>query len=182
MSKQLFWKSYTWKLLADVDPLCEATLLAQHVAAPVKPTVATFAARLLQDVVPAAAAQRAAAVRALAGLVADAPLRARRVRGRVRLAEIRRLLEIHQLSGQASTAPSAEPRRRASAGPVLCPGVENPTVLVLGVDEDGRRELVLQRRSNEPELWGHVPAGLELTAPRRAVTFALPRHVVGHHL
>lgn len=138
MSKQIFWKSYTWELnlLADVDPLCEATLLAQHVATPVKSTVAAFAACLLQDVVPAAAAQRAAAVCALAGFVADAPLRAGRVRGRVRLTEIRRLLEIHQLSGQASAAPSAEPPR-ASSGPVFCPGVENPTVLVLGVDEDG---------------------------------------------
>lgn len=99
-------------------------------------TVATFAARLLQDVVPAAAAQRAAAVRAVAGFVADAPQRARSVYGRVGLAEVGRLLEINQLSGQVSTAPAAEPGR-ASTGPVFCPWVKNTTVLVLGVDEDG---------------------------------------------
>lgn len=70
---------WRWELLAHVHPLGEAALLAQHVAAPVEAAVAALAARLLQDVVSAAAAQRAAAVRAVAGLVAQASLRARRV-------------------------------------------------------------------------------------------------------
>lgn len=48
---------WRWELLAHVDPLGEAALLAQHVAAPVEAAVAALAARLLQDVVSAAAAQ-----------------------------------------------------------------------------------------------------------------------------
>lgn len=69
------------KLLAHVDPLREAALLAQHIAAPVEPAVAALAVRLFQDVVSAAAAQRAAAVCAEAGLVAYPSLRPCRVHG-----------------------------------------------------------------------------------------------------
>lgn len=126
----------SWSLLADVDPLCETTLLAQHVATPVEPAIAALAACLSQDVVSTAAAQRAAAVCAVAGFVADATLRARRVNGRIALTEIRRLLKVHQLSGHASPTTSVE-STRAPAGAVSCSRVENPIVLVLGVDKDG---------------------------------------------
>ena len=70
------WGGVAQRLLADVDPLGDAALLAQHVAAPVEAAVAALAARLLQDVVSPAAAQRPAAVHAAAGLVADAALSA----------------------------------------------------------------------------------------------------------
>lgn len=171
------------ELLAHVDPLGEAALLAQYVAAPVEAAVAALAARLLQDVVSAAAAQRAAAVRAVAGLVAQAPLRAWRVHRWVPLAKVGRLLEVDQLPGQAPPPPAAQ----SSAGRLCAvqsphPGVEDPAVLVLGVDEDGRQELVLQQGADHPELWRDVPAGLELAASRRAVTLALPLHVVGNDL
>lgn len=146
-----------------------------------EPAVAALAVRLFQDVVAAAAAQRAAAVRALAGFVAYPSLRARRVHGRVALAEIGGLLEVHQLPGHAPTASAAEPPG-APARAVSRAGVENAIVLVLGVDEDGRKELVLQQGAHEAELRRHVPAGLELAAPRCPVTLALPLHVVGHDL
>lgn len=74
---------------ADADPLCNSAFFTHHIAAPVELAVAAFAPRLLQDVVASAAAQTLAVVHARAGLVADAPLRARRVRPQVPLAEIR---------------------------------------------------------------------------------------------
>lgn len=74
---------------ADTDPLCNSALFTHHIAAPVKLAVAAFAPCLLQDVVASAAAQTLAVVHARAGLVADAPLRAHRVRPQVPLAEIR---------------------------------------------------------------------------------------------
>lgn len=74
---------------ADTDPLCNSALFTHHIAAPVKLAVAAFAPRLLQDVMASAAAQTLAVVHARAGLVADAPLRARRVRPQVPLAKIR---------------------------------------------------------------------------------------------
>lgn len=169
------------KLLAHVDPLRETALLAEHVAAPVEPAVAALAVRLFQDVVSAAAAQRAAAVRALAGFVAYPSLRARRVHGGVELTEIWGLLEVHQLSGHASTATAGEPPG-APTRAVSQSRVENPIVLVLRVDENGRKELLLQQGAHETELWRHVPAGLKLAAPRCAVTLALPLHVVCHYL
>lgn len=171
------------ELLAHVDPLGEAALLAQHVAAPVEAAVAALAARLLQDVVSATATQRAAAVRAVTGLVAQPSLRAGRVHRRVPLTKVRRLLEVDQFPGKAPPPTAAQ----SSAGHLCAvqpphPGVEDPVVLVLGVDEDGRQELVLQQGADHPELWRDVPAGLELAAPRRAVTLALPLHVVGNDL
>lgn len=153
-----------WNLLAHVDPLRETTLFAQHVATPVEPAIAALAACLLQDVVSTAAAQRTAAVCAVAGFVADASLCARRVYGRIALTEIRRLLKVHQLSGHASTTTSVE-SPRTPAGAVSCSRVENPVVLVLGVDKDGGQELFLEQRTHNPELWRHMPAGLKLTAP-----------------
>lgn len=137
------WDGEARNLLAHIDPLCQATLLTHHVAAPVKSTIAAFAASLFQDVVSAAAAQRAAAVRAVAGLVADASLRPRRVDGGVALAEVGGLLEVHQLSGHASTTAAVQ-GPRAPAGAVSGSGVENAIVLVLGVDKDGRQELVFE--------------------------------------
>lgn len=123
-------------LLANVHPLCDAALFAQHVAAPVKSAVAPFAVRLPEDVVSTAAAQGAAAVGAVAGFIADASLRARRVYRHVLLAKVRRLLKVHQLSGHAATTTSVE-SPRASAGAVSCSLVEDAVVLVLGVDQDG---------------------------------------------
>lgn len=169
------------KLLAHVDPLGEAALLAQHVAAPVEPAVAALAVRLFQDVVPAAAAQRAAAVCARAALVAYPSLRARRVHGRVALTEVRGLLKVHQLSGHAPTATAIQPPP-APTHAVSYARVENPTVLVLRVDENGRKELLLQQGAHETELRRHVPAGLKLAAPRRAMALALPLYVIGHYL
>ena len=123
-------------LLAHVDPLCETALLTQHVAAPVEPAVAALAACLFQDIVSAAAAKRAAAVCAVAGFVTDASLCARRVYRCIPLTEIRRLLKVHQLSGHGSAATSVE-SPCAPAGTVSSSRVENPIVLVLGVDKDG---------------------------------------------
>lgn len=130
------WDWDSCSLLAHVDPFCETTLLTQHVATPVEPAIAALAACLFQNVVSTAAAQRAAAVCAVAGFVADASLCTWRVYGRIALTEIRGLLEIHQLSGHASTATSVEPSC-APAGAVSHSRVENPIVLVLGVDKDG---------------------------------------------
>ena len=49
------WDNFN--LLAHVDPLGETTLLTQHIAAPVEPTIAALAACLFQDVMSTAAAQ-----------------------------------------------------------------------------------------------------------------------------
>lgn len=143
--------------------------------------MAALAARLFEDVVSTTAAQRAAAVCAVAGFVADASLRTRRVYGRVALAEVWRLLKVHQLPGHVSTSTSVE-SPRAPASSVSCPRIENPIVLVLRVDKDGWQELFLKYRTHNMELWGHMPAGFKLTAPWCAVTFTLPLHVVGHYL
>lgn len=153
--------------LADVDPLRDAALLTQHVAAPVETAVASLTARLLQDVMSAAAAQAAAVVHVLAGLVADPSLCAWRVQGRVSLTEIGGLLEVHQLAGHPLLAQA---------------GVEDARVLVLRVDEHGRLELVPQHRSHQPEIGRDVPAGFELAAARGAVALALPLHVFFDHL
>lgn len=130
------WEWENCNLLAHVDPLRETTFFAQHVATPVEPAVAALTACLFQDVVSAAAAQRAAAVCTVAGFVADASLCTRRVHGHVTLTEVRRLLKVHQLSGHASTATSVE-SCCAAAGAISCSRVEHPIVLVLGVDKDG---------------------------------------------
>lgn len=123
-------------------------LLAEHVAAPVEPAVAALALGLFQDVVSAAAAQRAAAVCAVAGFVAYPSLRTRRVHGGVALAEIWGFLKVHQLSGHAS--PAARPPGAAAHA---VSRVENPIVLVLRVDENGRKELLLQQGAHQTELW-----------------------------
>lgn len=62
--------------LAHVNPLRNPALLTEHVAAPVEAAVAPFTARLFEDVVSAAAAQRPAAVHVGAALVAYATLSA----------------------------------------------------------------------------------------------------------
>lgn len=89
-------RSYTY-LLADVDPLCDSALLTEHVAAPVEAAVAPLTTCLLQDVVSPSAAQRPAAVHAVAGLVADPSLGAQGVQGRLPLTEVWRLLKVDQL-------------------------------------------------------------------------------------
>lgn len=61
----------------DTDPLRYPALFTDHIAAPVKLAVATFAPRLLQDVVAPPTAQALTVVHARAGLVADPALRAR---------------------------------------------------------------------------------------------------------
>lgn len=170
-----------WRLLAHVDPLCVTTLLAQHVTTPVKSAIAALAACLFEDVVSTAAAQRAAAVCAVASFVADSSVCSRRVYGHVVLTKVRRLLKVHQLSGHDSTTPSAE-TPLGSAGTVFCPRVENPIILVLRVDKNGCQELFFEYGAHKTELWRHMPAGLKLTAPWCAVTFAFPCHVVSHYL
>jgi len=84
----LGWAPIPARLLADADPLGDATLLAGHEAAPVELAVAALAAGLPQDVVPAAAAQALAVVHARAGLVAQAPLGAQGVQSRFPLTEV----------------------------------------------------------------------------------------------
>lgn len=84
----LGWAPIPAWLLADADPLGDAALFAGHEAAPVELAVAALAARLPQDVVPAAAAQALTVVHARAGLVAQAPLSAQGVQGRFSLAEV----------------------------------------------------------------------------------------------
>lgn len=82
-------------LLAHINPLRNPALLTEHVAAPVEAAVTPFAACLFEDVVSSAAAQRPATVHAGAALVADAPLRARRIHCGIMIAEVWRLLEVH---------------------------------------------------------------------------------------
>lgn len=137
------WDWESWNLLAHIDPLCEATLLAQHIATPVKSTIAALTASLSQDVVSTATAQWAAAVCAVAGFVADASLCTWRVYRGIMLTEIRRLLKVNQLSEHASTTTSVE-SPCAPAGAISCSRVENPIVLVLGVDKDGWQELFFE--------------------------------------
>lgn len=84
-------------LLTNVDPLSDSTLLTEHVAAPVEAAVAPLTTCLLQDVVSPSAAQRPAAVHAVAGLVADPSLGAQGVQGRLPLTEVWRLLKVDQL-------------------------------------------------------------------------------------
>lgn len=94
-----------------------------------KPAVAALAARLFQDVVSSAAAQGAAAVCAVAGLVADAALRTWMVHGGITLTKIWGFLKVHKLSGHAAAAaPDESPR---APGTVSCPRVEDTVVLVL---------------------------------------------------
>lgn len=144
-----------------VDPLCDPALITQHVAAPVEATVAALAACLPQNVVSAAAAQRVACVHPWTTLVADAALSARRVHGRIALTEVRGLLKVNQLPGEA--APSRPAILRPSC-PCCHAWVKHTTVLVLGVDEDSRLELFSQQGAHQPELRRHIPAGLELAA------------------
>lgn len=90
-SSKVFFSSFT-----DTDPLCYPALLTHHVAAPVKLAVATFDPRLLLYVVAPPTAQIFTSVHAIAGLVADPTLCARRVRTQVPLAKIWGLFKIHQ--------------------------------------------------------------------------------------
>lgn len=85
-------------LLTNVDPLSDSTLLTEHVAAPVEAAVAPLTTCLLQDVVSPSAAQRPAAVHAVAGLVADTALSTQRVQGRLLITEVWRLLKVDQLT------------------------------------------------------------------------------------
>lgn len=101
-----------------------------------KPAVAALAAGLLQYVVSSAAAQRAAAVCAVARFVAYAAVGAQRVCGRVKLTKVGGLLKIHQLSGQAVTTTCVQAPRPPSANAPNST-IENSIVLVLGVDQDG---------------------------------------------
>lgn len=70
------WTKSRPSSLAHVNPLRNPALLTEHVAAPVEAAVAPFTARLFEDVVSAAAAQRPAAVHVGAALVAYATLSA----------------------------------------------------------------------------------------------------------
>lgn len=85
ISKQLFSWLFVFSLslcissFTNTDPLCYPALFADHIAAPVKLAVATFAPRLLQDVVTPPTAQALTVVHSGTGLVTDPTLRARRV-------------------------------------------------------------------------------------------------------
>lgn len=155
---------------ADTDPLCYPALLAHHVAAPVEPAVASFAACLLQDVVSAATAEAFTAVHALAGLIAYSALRPSRVRPGVPLTEVRRLFKVDKV---VAVGPSAVGRVGM---------LHLPCVAVVGFDECGLVEAVLQQGTHQTELGGHLPTGLQLAAARRAVAFAFPSHVFNHNL
>lgn len=158
------------QLLADADPLGDAALLARHEAAPVELAVAALAAGLPQDVVPAAAAQALAVVHARAGLVAQAPLGAQRVQRWLPLAEVGRLLKVDQLADAGAAAMPCVAR------------LQLPCIAVVGPDESGPIEPVLEEGPHQAEFGCHLPAGLQLAAPRGAVALALPPHVVHHHL
>lgn len=84
-----------------IDPLCDFTLITQHITAPVETTVAALHSRLPEHVVPTATAQAATAIQEAAGLVASPASRAWGAQSRVSLAEVRRLLKVNQLSGEA---------------------------------------------------------------------------------
>jgi len=57
-----------------------------------------------------------------------------------------------------------------------------PGVAVVGPDEGGPIETVLKQGPHQAKLGRHLPARLQLAAPRGAVAFALSPHVVHHHL
>lgn len=179
---------------ADTDPLCYSALFTHHIAAPVKLAVAAFTPCLLQDVVPSAAAQTLAVVHARAGLVADATLRARRVWPQVPLAEIRRLLKVHQF------VDAGPPPMRVVVVVVLMMVVmvvvmvvvvvmavvvrvvQLSSVPVVSLDERGDVEALFENRTHQPELRRDLPASLQLAAAWCPVALAFPSHVVEHHL
>lgn len=149
-------------LLADADPLSDAALLTDHEAAPVEAAVAALAACLAQDVVAPTTAHAATAVGARAALVAQAAHGARRVQARLALAEVGRLLEIHQVcrAGPAAWPRNARGRRGSPPGAQL----QLAAVAVVRPDEGGAVEAVAQQRPYSAELRCHLPAGLELAA------------------
>lgn len=100
--------------LAHVDPFGEPALVTQYVAAPVEAAVAALAASVSQDVVAATAAQRITRVHAGAALIANAALGPRRVHPGVSLAEVWRLFEVDQLSGEAATLSPAKLQTKCS--------------------------------------------------------------------
>lgn len=83
--------------LTHVDPLCDFTLITQHVTAPVETTVAALHSRLPEHVVPTATAQAATAIQQAAGLVASPASRAWGAQSGVSLTEVRGLLKVNQL-------------------------------------------------------------------------------------
>lgn len=182
---------------ADTNPLCYSALFAHHIAAPVKLAVAAFAPRLLQDVVAPPAAQTLTVVHARAGLVTDPALRARRVRPQVPLTEIWRLFKVHQLIN------AWPPPMRVMVVVVVVVVlmvvmvvvmvvmvvvvvvvgvVELSSVSVVSLDKRGDVETLFEDCAHHPELWGDLPAGLQLAAARRPMALAFPSHVVEHHL
>lgn len=183
----------------DTDPLCYPALFAHHIAAPVKLAVAAFAPRLLQDVVASPAAQTLAVVHAGAGLVADPALRARWVRPQVPLAEIGRLFKVDQFV-DARPPPMCVVvivvvvlmmvmvvvvvmvMVVVVVVVVVVGVVELSGVSVVSLDKRGDVEALFEDWAHHPELWGDLPAGLQLAAPRRPVALAFPSHVVEHHL
>lgn len=48
--------------LTHIDPLCDFTLITQHITAPVEPTVAALHSRLPEHIVPTATAQTATTI------------------------------------------------------------------------------------------------------------------------
>lgn len=174
-----WWLGLERHSLAHVDPFCDPALITQHVAAPVEAAIAALTSCMPEDVVSAATAQRVACVHPWTTLVADATVSARRVHRCIALTEVRGFLKVNQLPGEAS--PPWPAMLRPSC-PCCYTWVEYTAVLVLGVDEDGRLELLSQQGAHQPEFRRHIPAGLELAASRGAMTFALPFHVVCHYL
>lgn len=168
----------------DADPLCYPALFADHIATPVKLAVTAFAPRLLQDVVASPTAQTLAVVHAGTGLVADSTLRAGWVRPQVSLAEIRGLFKVDQFI-------DARPPPMCVVVVVVLVMVvvvvvvwvvELSGVPVVSLDKRGDMEALFEDWAHHPELWGDLPAGLQLAAPRCPVALAFPSHVVEHHL
>lgn len=55
-------------------------------------------------------------------------------------------------------------------------------VPVVGFDERGYVEALLKQRAHRPELWRHLPTGLQLAAARGTMALTFPPHMIHHHL
>jgi len=84
-------------LFAHCDPFLSRAVLAHDVAAPVEAAVAAVSPSLLDDVVTATAAQRAAAVYRRASAITLSSNRAREVDTGISLAEVRGTLVVEKV-------------------------------------------------------------------------------------
>lgn len=179
---------------ANTDPLCYPALFTHYIAAPVKLAVATFASRLLQNVVAPPTAQTLTIVHAGAGFVADPAPRSCWVWAQVPLTKIWRLFKVHQFVDAGPSPMCVVVVMVVIVVAVLMMVmvvvvvmvvvgvVQLSSVPVVSLDECGDVETLFEDWAHHSELWSDLPTGLQLAAPRCPVALAFPSHVVKHHL